>query len=282
MTTSSRTWERQLLVWADEGLENEVMAGQPIAAAHLLEDAYDHCERITAQHSRTFYRASALLPREQRRAVRALYAFCRITDDIIDLNSENEAQLRAALAGWRRLALFTPPAGDDPVVVAWAHARARYRIPTRYAEQLIRGVAQDLTTTRYATFDDLVGYCYGVASTVGLMTMHIHGDREAEGEFWSLVVKDRRLAAVEMLLDDIVTPTSGLVTPPRRLELTREQAEARKRAVREKILRLIADLPDYRGPLNVKQYGTLDRGDYRIEKIKPLDLFEFFGFGSYK
>ena len=67
------------------------------------------------------------------------------------------------------------PTPDDPVVLAWADARARYRIPTAYAEQLIDGVARDLTTTRYASFDDLAAYCYGVASTVGLLSMHIIG-----------------------------------------------------------------------------------------------------------
>jgi cephalosporin-C deacetylase-like acetyl esterase len=57
---------------------------------------------------------------------------------------------------------------------------------------------------------------------------------------------------------------------------TREQAEQRKKVVREKILRLIGDLPDYRGPLNVKQYPTLDRGDYRIEKITYESLPGFY------
>ena len=51
----------------------------------------------------------------------------------------------------------------------------RHHIPTSYAEQLIDGVARDLTTTRYASFDDLAAYCYGVASTVGLLSMHIIG-----------------------------------------------------------------------------------------------------------
>ncbi len=57
---------------------------------------------------------------------------------------------------------------------------------------------------------------------------------------------------------------------------TREQAEQRKKAVREKILRLIGDLPNYRGPLNVKHYGTLDRGQYRIEKITYESLPGFY------
>ena len=85
----------------------------------------------------------------------------------------------AALAAWKQRSLLAPlaaaPSPDDLVVLAWADARARYRIPTAYAEQLIDGVARDLTTTRYASFDDLAVYCYGVASTVGLLSMHIIG-----------------------------------------------------------------------------------------------------------
>jgi phytoene synthase len=61
------------------------------------------------------------------------------------------------------------------VALAWADARARYGIPVGYAEQLIDGVARDLTFKRYRTFDELAAYSYGVASTVGLMAMHIIG-----------------------------------------------------------------------------------------------------------
>ena len=79
------------------------------------------------------------------------------------------------LDAWRQRALATHPASDDPVTLAWADTWARYGIPRRYAEQLMEGVARDLAQTRYATFEDLAAYCYGVASTVGLMTMYIVG-----------------------------------------------------------------------------------------------------------
>lgn len=78
------------------------------------------------------------------------------------------------LEQWRRRILATPP-HDDLVAIAWADARLRYQVPVRYAEQLIEGVARDLTQTRYQTFDELTAYCYGVASTVGLMSMHVIG-----------------------------------------------------------------------------------------------------------
>jgi phytoene synthase len=104
--------------------------------------------------------------------VRALYAFCRITDDLVDQAAE--APLRQ-LEQWRERTLCRPPANDDPVALAWADTVARYHIPPLYAHQLIDGVAMDLRVRRYETFDQLAEYSYGVASTVGLMSMHIVG-----------------------------------------------------------------------------------------------------------
>jgi phytoene synthase len=172
MSAQLHSWERRLLAWAAEGLEYAPTVHAPMRDARLLDQAYAYCDRIAREQGRTFYKASGLLPDEKQRAVRALYAFCRITDDIIDRAG---AEPEAALAAWKQRSLMAAPSPDDPVVLAWADTRARYRIPTSYAEQLIDGVARDLTTTRYATFDDLVAYCYGVASTVGLLSMHIIG-----------------------------------------------------------------------------------------------------------
>jgi phytoene synthase len=104
--------------------------------------------------------------------VRALYAFCRVTDDIVD---QPESDLPQALEQWRQQAFSHYPPRHNLVAVAWADARSRFRIPVRYAEQLVDGVARDLTQTRYESFDDLATYCYGVAATVGLMSMHITG-----------------------------------------------------------------------------------------------------------
>jgi phytoene synthase len=172
MSAQQRSWEHQLLAWAAEGLEHEPPAQAPTQDARLLDRAYAHCKEIARGQSRTFYKASSLLPAEKRRAVRALYAFCRITDDIIDRAGDDP---EAALAAWKQRSLTAAPTPDDPVVLAWADTRARYGIPTQYALQLIDGVARDLTTTRYASFDELAAYCYGVASTVGLLAMHIVG-----------------------------------------------------------------------------------------------------------
>ena len=172
MSAQQHPWERRLLAWAAEGLEYDPPVRGPMRDARHLDRAYAYCDKIAREQGRTFYKASGLLPDEKRRAVRALYAFCRITDDMIDRAGDEP---EAALATWKQRSLVAPPEPDDLVVLAWADARARYRIPTAYAEQLIDGVARDLTTTRYTSFDDLAAYCYGVASTVGLLSMHIIG-----------------------------------------------------------------------------------------------------------
>lgn len=169
-------WEVTLLDWAYTALETH----RPSEALHVsadeaaLEMAYRHCEGVIRQHSKTFYVASSLLPAEKRRAVRALYAFCRISDNLVDIDGE-VSERRARLDAWRALALEPHPPQHEQVALAWADTRLRYGIPNGYAEQLIDGVARDLEQTRYATFDDLAAYSYGVASTVGLMAMHIIG-----------------------------------------------------------------------------------------------------------
>ena len=168
------TWEHNLLNLATEALHvhNEQPKAEMTFEAALLETAYGYCEGVTAVNSRSFHLASGLLTPDKRRAARALYAFCRTSDDIVDRMEGDEA---ARLAQWRLRATREHPPTDDPVAVAWADARMRYNIPLRYAEQLIEGVARDFGQTRYATFADLTEYCYGVASTVGLMSMHIIG-----------------------------------------------------------------------------------------------------------
>lgn len=172
MSMSISNWERPLLDRAYAALASTSASRQPQVSAATLARAYQHCEALTARHSRTFYLASGLLPREKRRAVRALYAFCRRSDDIVDCSRDDP---RAALATWREQVLSHNLPSDDPVALAWADTCVRYAIPLSYSEQLIDGVARDLTETRYATFEELSEYCYGVACTVGLMSMHIIG-----------------------------------------------------------------------------------------------------------
>ena len=172
MTINSLSWEHSLLNRAYHALNNSTPIEPVSLDQKLLIDAYKQSAAITQKYSHTFYIASSLLPAAQRAAVRALYAFCRMSDDIVDEGEENRLH---ELLRWRQESLANHPRKDNPIALAWADTRAQYHIPRQYAEQLLDGVASDLIQNRFATFDDLAHYCYGVASTVGLMTMHIVG-----------------------------------------------------------------------------------------------------------
>ena len=163
-------WEHELLNLALEGLE-----GGPCDAQRELAQGYALAEAVTRRNSKSFYLASGLLPSHKRRAVRVLYAFCRATDDIVD---EGGADAAGRMHHWRLRALAPQPPSDDPILVAWHDVRTRYAIPAAYVKHLIDGIALDMTQTRYETFNELARYCYGVASTVGLKSMHIIGYRD--------------------------------------------------------------------------------------------------------
>jgi phytoene synthase len=170
---TDNSWENRLLALADEAQRAAATSTQPPGVdMALLRRAYRHSAALTAQHSRSFYIASGFLGLPARDAVRALYAFCRTADDIVDDGSSEAAN---RLAAWRKLALESRPPEDDLVAVAWTDTRARYHFPKRLIEQLLDGVGRDLDQARYRTFADLTVYCYGVASTVGLMSMQIIG-----------------------------------------------------------------------------------------------------------
>lgn len=135
-------------------------------------EAYAECERIIRQHSKSFYFSSQFLAPEVRRAVRALYAFCRTTDDTVDMASGDPAR---ALAAWVQQARASTPAPHNPVLVAWHDTCTRYGLAPALVDELLAGMAMDLTIHRYETFADLWLYCYRAASVVGLLVMGITG-----------------------------------------------------------------------------------------------------------
>jgi phytoene synthase len=170
------SWEAPLLTWAYTALEDHIPTQRVKTDGDTLASAYRRCDAITREHSRTFTLASSLLPPTKRQAVRALYAFCRISDDLVDEGDGTETEERLErLEAWQRRTLADVPPANEPVAIAWADARSRFGIPRGYAEQLICGVARDLCQSRYPSFDELAAYAYGVASTVGLMAMHVVG-----------------------------------------------------------------------------------------------------------
>ena len=175
LQTTTQSWEQRLLAISQDALctSREAHLPSPFTGVNRAwHEAIKACEAITAEYSHSFYLATSLLPREKRRAMRVLYAFCRTADNLVDGNEDQPAarlhELRERLSGHDN-------AGDNAVLIAWSGIQGRYQIPLCYAEQLLDGVALDLVQRRYRTFEELSVYCYGVASTVGLMSMHITG-----------------------------------------------------------------------------------------------------------
>ena len=145
-----------------------------------LEDCYRACGTIARVHSKTFYLSSLFLRPAQRRAIWAVYAFCRTADDIADGIAPARERLDAIDAWERELISAYDGRASDPIFVAFADAARRFAIPIQPALDLLRGARMDVTARRYQTYDDLREYCYLVASTVGLLVMPILGTRSPE------------------------------------------------------------------------------------------------------
>jgi phytoene synthase len=141
----------------------------------LLAGSYAYCQRLARREAANFYPAFRLLPRGQRLAMCALYAFLRIADDLGD-GLGTAAEKRRLLDDWRRR-LDHALAGkySHRLHAALHHTVGSYRIPRDYLGAVLDGVAMDLDSVAYATFDDLYQYCYRVASAVGLACIHIWG-----------------------------------------------------------------------------------------------------------
>ena len=134
--------------------------------------------RITRQSGTSFYYAFRVLPRAKRRAIYALYSFCRTADDCVDEpGGEGEAGLARWLEEVYRCYQGRPatPLGRD-----LAEALFQFPIPRACFEEIAAGCRMDLRVSRYATFADLRVYCERVASAVGLATIEIFGYESPE------------------------------------------------------------------------------------------------------
>jgi phytoene synthase len=146
-----------------------------------LDEAYDRCEEITRSEARNFSYGIRLLPAPERRAMSALYAMARRIDDVGDGGAAPEDKRKALDAihdDLRRLEADPSAGGGDPVLVALADTSRRYPIPMAALHELVEGCAMDVEGTRYATFEQLVGYCRAVAGTVGRLSLGIYGSSD--------------------------------------------------------------------------------------------------------
>src|SRR5581483_2666112 len=147
-------------------------------SASFIANAAQYCTKLTQRSRSNFYYAFLFLPRERREALEAVYAYCRLVDDVVDEEAP-EAQKREGIEKWRREldAVFSVAGAETshPVALKLREAVQRFAIRREDMEAVIDGCAMDISYTRYRTWDDLRTYCYRVASAVGLMCIEIFG-----------------------------------------------------------------------------------------------------------
>jgi phytoene synthase len=139
-----------------------------------VDAAYAEVERVTREQARNFAYGIRVLPREKRRAISAIYAFARHVDDVAD--GPLPVEEKRARLEQLRAALDEAPAG--PMLVALADARERFGIPDPSLAALVEGGLQDTEQSRYATFEELRGYCTKVAGAVGVACVAVYGSAD--------------------------------------------------------------------------------------------------------
>jgi len=147
----------------------------------------DIAKEIAKQSKSSFYYAFNLLPAEQRDAMNTVYAFCRLTDDIVDEGSISDDIKYDKLRKWRiELEKSLDGQSDYPLINKLSKTIQNFSIPLEPFFDLIKGMEMDLQKKRYLTFNDLQTYCYNVASTVGLMCIEIFGYRHRSAKDFAI------------------------------------------------------------------------------------------------
>ena len=138
----------------------------------------EYCQQKAASSGSSFYYSFLFLPPERRRAITALYAFCREVDDVVDEGMDPQVAA-AKLVWWRNEVqnLFAGKA-QHPVTRALEPFREQFGLSAERLNEIIDGMEMDLHQSRYLDWKGLEGYCYRVASVVGLLAAGIFGYRD--------------------------------------------------------------------------------------------------------
>ena len=140
----------------------------------------DYCQQKAAASGSSFYYSFLFLPPERRRAITALYAFCREVDDAVDETSD-ESVARTKLAWWRKeIAAMLAGTPTHPVTKALQPHLATYALDGKHLAAIIDGMEMDLNQTRYLDYPALKRYCWHVASVVGILSASIFGATRPE------------------------------------------------------------------------------------------------------
>jgi phytoene synthase len=135
----------------------------------------DYCQQKTVQSGSSFYYSFLFLPHERRRAITALYAFCREVDDTVDETSD-QSVARIKLAWWRtELAAMYKGAPTHPVTKALQPHLIAYKLQEQHLQAIVDGMEMDLDQSRYLDYPGLRKYCWHVAGVVGILSASIFG-----------------------------------------------------------------------------------------------------------
>ncbi len=263
--------------------------------APTLAEARDYCRRLAESHYENFHVASWFLPKALRPHFHAIYAYCRISDDLGDEVGDT-AQSLALLGQWsRELAACYEGRARHPVFVALGETIRACSIPKEPFSDLLAAFRQDQTVTRYASMQDLLAYCRYSANPVGRLVLHACGETGEErfrlsdatcsalqlANFWQDVRKDYAMGRVYMPQDDMArfgvtdeTIAGGIATPGFR-ELVRFEVDFARglfeegRALVGKVARDLAlDLDLFtRGGLEILR--AIERQDYDVLASRP-------------
>jgi len=140
----------------------------------------EYCQQKAAQSGSSFYYSFLFLPQERRRAITALYAFCREVDDTVD-ECTDPAVARTKLIWWRKeIASMLAGHPAHPVTLALQPHLAPFSLDGKYLQAIIDGMEMDLDQTRYLDYPGLQRYCWHVAGVVGILSASIFGATRPE------------------------------------------------------------------------------------------------------
>ena len=135
----------------------------------------EYCQQKTVQSGSSFYYSFLFLPPERRRAITAMYAFCREVDDTVD-ECTDQSIARIKLAWWRtEVSAMYGGTPTHPVMQALQPHLAIYNLQEKHLQAIIDGMEMDLDQTRYLDYQAMQRYCWHVASVVGILSASIFG-----------------------------------------------------------------------------------------------------------
>ncbi|KAL5177842.1 Phytoene synthase, chloroplastic [Glycine soja] len=141
----------------------------------LLSDAYDRCGEVCAEYAKTFYLGTQLMTQERRKAIWAIYVWCRRTDELVDGPNASHITPKALDRWEQRLSDVFEGRPYDMYDAALSDTVSKYPVDIQPFKDMIEGMRLDLRKSRYNSFDELYLYCYYVAGTVGLMSVPVMG-----------------------------------------------------------------------------------------------------------